>query len=53
MTVQRREDQRKRLIYPAVCKTDATQGLIVTEISKPAVCWVVCEVAAAAAAAAV
>ena len=42
------EDQRKRLIYTAVNKTDPSQGLIVTEISKPVVCWVGWEVASAA-----
>lgn len=44
----RRGDQRKRFIYPAVYKRDTTQGLIVTEISKPVVCWVGWEVAASA-----
>lgn len=45
---ERREDQRRRVIYPAVHKTDTTQGLIVTEISKQVVCRVGWEVAAAA-----
>lgn len=40
--------KRKIFIYPAVYKTDTTHWLIVTEISKPAVCWVGWEVAAAA-----
>lgn len=45
---ERRKEERKSFIYPAVYKTDTTRGLIVTEISKAAVCWVGWEVAAAA-----
>lgn len=44
----REKNQRKRFIYLAVYKTDATWGLIVTEISKLVVCWVGWKVAAAA-----
>lgn len=41
------EDQRNSLVSPAVNKTVTTQGLIVTEISKPVVCSGGREVAAA------
>lgn len=42
------DEKEKRYIYSAAYKADATRGLIVTEISKPVVCWVGWEVAAAA-----